>query len=290
MHPKNIKPNNHIQYDQQTTQTAARFHVLRSAATRMLLLFLLAGIITLGGCQSSSADRPLIGITSVYKVNQDNDLYSKTTAGFAYVRAVSQCGGVPVILPTIDDEENICQYIDRLDGLVLIGGADIPPEAYGQTPHKTVAVMTDQRYQFENRLIPAWLKSGKPTLGICLGMQFTNVVSGGTMIQDIPTFVHDNLTHRGNQAYHEVTIEPDSTLYSILKSDRASVLSNHHQAVDKLGKNLRVTARAGDGVIEALERTDGPFGLFVQWHPELMDDIEHRNAIYSALIEACREK
>ena len=145
--------------------------------------------------------------------------------------------------------------------------------------------MPSQRYNFDRKLIALWLEQGKPILGICLGMQFTNVVSGGTLIQDIPSQVGTKVAHR--RKYHRVKIEPASSLAEILGADNAYVYSNHHQAVKNLGKGLRIIARSDDGVIEALERVYGGFGLFVQWHPEQMDDAKHRNAIYGALVRAC---
>jgi putative glutamine amidotransferase len=237
-----------------------------------------------GGCQSSQEpSRPLIGITSVYEPAKPGKS-AKTTVEFSYVSAVTENGGIPVVLPTIDDEQALERYVSTLDGLVLVGGDDIPPEAYGEKPHETVVPLEKRRYDFERKLIARWLESGKPLLGVCLGMQFTNVVSGGTMIQDIPSEVGTKVNHKG---YHHVQIEPDSLLARLLDSREASVRSVHHQAVDKLGKNLRPVAHSDDGITEALERTDGPFGLFVQWHPELMTDLAHRNAIYGALIHAC---
>jgi putative glutamine amidotransferase len=197
---------------------------------------------------------------------------------------VAENGGVPVVLPTVDDERVLQRYLEVLDGLVLIGGDDIPPAAYGEQADKTVQPLTKERYEFERKLIARWLTSGKPLLGVCLGMQFVNVVSGGSLIQDIPSQVGAKVDH--HQGYHRVQIEPGSTLASLLGATEASVLSSHHQAVDKLGKNLRVVAHSEDGVVEALERTDGTFGLFVQWHPESMTDLAHRNAIYGALIHA----
>jgi putative glutamine amidotransferase len=246
-----------------------------------LLLSLLAFSLCFG-CQSGiNSSQPLIGITSLYQVDKDSGSIS-TVVDFNYVKAVAENGGVPIILPTVSNEEILRRYIDELDGLVLIGGDDIPPETYGQQPHETVKVMPEQRYDFERRLIPAWLSSGKPMLGVCLGMQFTNVVSGGTLIQDIPSQVGTEVNHR--RKYHHVSIEPDSLLANILGNDEAMVYSNHHQAVDKPGRNLKVIAHADDGVIEAAERIKGGFGLFVQWHPEAMKDIEHRDAIYGALV------
>ena len=259
----------------------------RRAVRKILFLLFLALISTCFGCQSNSrSSRPLIGITSVYQVDKDNGSAS-TVTGFAYVKAVAQNGGVPVILPTITNEEILLRYVEELDGLVLIGGGDIPPDAYDQQPHETVRIMPKQRYDFERQLIPAWLSSGKPILGVCLGMQFTNVVSGGTLIQDIPSQVGTKVAHR--RKYHRVRIEPNSSLEKFLDNEEAMVYSNHHQAVDELGQNLKVIAHADDGVIEAAERIDGGFGLFVQWHPEFMSDTAHRDAIYGALVQAAAQ-
>lgn len=236
-------------------------------------------VFTAFGCQNSSA--PLIGITSVYKVNDKGTAH--TQIHFNYAQAVAENGGIPFVLPTIDNEQIIQRYVKELDGLVLVGGDDIPPSAYGEEPHETVEILPPQRYDFERKLIAKWLTSKKPILGVCLGMQFTNVVSGGSMIQDIPSEVGTTINHR---KYHKVQIEPGSSLANILGATEANVLSNHHQAVRKIGKGLKVIARSEDGVNEALERTDGGFGLFVQWHPEAMDDKKHRDAIYGALIRA----
>jgi len=258
-------------------------HDARCVMTRMAALVCIGHLWIAGGCQPSrTPDSPLIGITSVYEPAQ-KDKSAQTSASFAYAAAVAQSGGVPVVLPTIDSERVLQRYVDVLDGLVLIGGDDIPPEAYGEQPHETVQPLTKERYEFERKLIARWLDSGKPLLGVCLGMQFTNVVAGGTMVQDIPSEIGTQVNHRG---YHRVRIEAPSTLAEILDANEASVLSYHHQAVERLGKGLRAIARSDDGVIEALERTDGPFGLFVQWHPEQMADLAHRDAIYGALVQA----
>lgn len=259
----------------------------RWAAEKTLLLLSIFLVFVCFGCQSeSNSSQPLIGITSVYQVDKGNDSVS-TVVGFNYVKAVAENGGVPVILPTVSNREIMMRYIEELDGLVLIGGEDIPPDAYGQKPHETVQVMPEERYNFESQLIPAWLSSGKPILGVCLGMQLTNVVSGGTLIQDIPSQVGTEVVHR--RKYHHVRIEPDSLLANLLNSQEATVYSNHHQAVDKPGRNLKIIAHADDGVNEAAERIEGGFGLFVQWHPESMKDTAHRNAIYGALVRAAAQ-
>jgi len=259
--------------------------VNKQTTKKILLLLVLATSVVCCGCQSTRAPaKPLIGITSVYSANNKS---GSTTVDFAYVKAITETGGAPLILPTISKEEILIQYVEQLDGLVLVGGDDIPPSAYGQQPHETVKIMPNRRYNFERRLISLWLARGKPILGICLGMQFTNVVAGGSLIQDIPSQVGTTVKHRG---YHHVTIEPKSSLTKILGAEQVYVYSNHHQAVKKVGKDLKIVARSKDGVAEAMERTDGKFGLFVQWHPEAGDDVEQRNAIYGALVRACAHK
>jgi len=247
-----------------------------------VILWLATLMISLG-CQSRRAEpAPVIGITSVYKIDEKGTAH--TQVNFNYVQAVAENGGIPVVLPTIDSEPILQRYIEELDGLVLVGGADIPPSAYGEQPHETVKPLPPQRYDFERKLIAKWLADKKPLLGVCLGMQFTNVVAGGSLIQDIPSEIGTKINHR---EYHQVKIEPGSSLSQILGADEARVFSNHHQAVRNVGKGLKVVAHSEDGVIEALERVDGGFGVFVQWHPEAMDDKQHRDAIYGALVRAC---
>jgi len=240
------------------------------------------------GCQTGGggAAGPVIGITSVYAVDKVSGSAS-TSVNFAYIKAVADVGGVPVVLPTIDDERIIERYVRELDGLVLVGGADIPPAAYEEKPHETVKVMPSQRYNSDTKLITQWLDSGKPLLGICLGMQFTNVVAGGSLIQDIPSQVGTKVKHRG---YHTVQIEPGGFLADIIEADQVRVYSNHHQAVKDMAEGFKIVARSEDGVVEAMERKKGGFGLFVQWHPEQTDDLAGRRAIYGALVQACRAK
>lgn len=246
-------------------------------------------VIYAGGCSGNSVEyrKPLIGITTVPSCDAEGKAYSVAT-DYTFVEAIMENGGCPVLLPALKDPAVIKEYVEILDGLVLVGGADIPPSVYGEVPHETVAVMTGVRFDFESQLIPNWLDSGKPVLGICLGMQFTNVVSGGTMIQDIPSEVGTIVIHRSNDAYHEVSIDSDSRLARILGKRSESVLSNHHQAVDDIGDGLRPVAHTADGVVEALERTGGDYGLFVQWHPEAMkNNTEHRDAIFSDFVKNC---
>jgi len=247
---------------------------------RVVLIFVIVAIGA--GCHSVTPSEPLIGITSVYKTFED-DPAAYTLTNFAYVRAIADNGGVPLVLPTVDDVTIIQRYVRELDGLVLVGGGDIPPAAYNETPHETVEPLTSHRYEFERKLIAAWLASDKPILGVCLGMQFSNVVAGGSLVQDIPSEVGTEVDHK---KYHRVRIAPDSSLAELLGATEARVLSSHHQAVDQPGANMKIIAWSDDGVNEAAERVDGGFGLFVQWHPESGDDRAQRDAIYGALVRA----
>ena len=229
--------------------------------------------------------KPLIGISSSFKNN-------KVSVNYDYVKAIEKNGGIPVVLPCPTNDETINSYLKILDGLLLIGGPDIPPGFYHQRKHPTTKPMAIERFSFESRFIKKWLKMNKPTLGICLGMQISNVISGGSMIQDLPSLVGTTVTHKGSghyTNYHAVGIIKGTKLNKILKANQIKVLSRHHQAVKKIGKNLKVCARSKDGIVEALERTDGTYGIFVQWHPEGMFKYpEHQKRLFTSFVDACR--
>jgi putative glutamine amidotransferase len=223
-----------------------------------------------------TAAPPLVGIASI-----DGD---------AYVRAVRAAGGVPVILPNSDaSPEAIDRYLECLDALLLPGGADIPPSEYGEAPHPTVEVLDDRRLDFEKRLGRAWIeRTKKPLLGICLGSQWINVLHGGSLIQDIPS--ESGVNHRGTR--HPVTLESGSRLGRIYGDSSFEVNSWHHQAVRRVGRDLRIAARSADGVIEATETTDpSRFLIGVQWHPEKMLPDDPRQAkLLRAFVEAAAER
>ena len=228
---------------------------------------------------AAAGERPLIGVTSTV------DIEKKTNyVPWQYAKAVWEAGGVPLVIPNLHETpEVIDDYTARLDGLVIIGGKDIPPAAYGEKPHESVKVMPLARWEFDRRLIAAWLKTDKPILGICLGAQMTNVLLGGALVQDIPTQIGETVAHR--KTIHAVNVLSGTRLASILGSERLEVYSNHHQAVKRLGRGLRICARADDGVVEATELAGDRWGVFVQWHPARMEE-SHRLKVFGSLVEA----
>ncbi len=238
-----------------------------------------------GNCMPSRL--PIIGITPSFSDNT-------VRINYDFVSAITENGGIAIVLTPTIDEKIIKQYVEMLDGAVFSGGPDIPPEFYGQTQHHTTKTMEPLRFEFEKRFIKAFLESGKPALGVCLGMQFSNVIYGGTMFQDIPELIGKKVQHRNGKMYtnyHPVGIAKGSLLANTLGTLKAQVNSRHHQAVQKTGELFKVVARSSDGVIEALERKDGKFGIFVQWHPESMRDRDpqHRSRLFAALVNACRK-
>ena len=160
----------------------------------------------------------------------------------------------------------IGNYVDTLDGVVLQGGADISPLAYGEQPRDPQWAGDPTRDRFEMELVRACIDAGKPVLGICRGAQLINVALGGSLHQDIPGHRGDDYDAHG----HEVRLEPGSglaQLYGELGPRR--VVSIHHQAIDRLGRDLAVEARSvDDGVVEAIRMKSKGYVCAVQWHPE----------------------
>ena len=201
----------------------------------------------------------------------DLDLY------FAdYARGVIEAGGVPVHLPLDLDPANV---IDRLDGIVLSGGADIAPARYGAEPHPAVTVVETERDDFEFELLDLAITAELPVLGICRGLQLLNVHRRGTLEQHVES--HSRYDIEASTAAHEVTFAEGSQLAAIYGDD-LSVNSLHHQTVDRLGDGLVATATSDDGVIEGLEL--GESIVAVQWHPEMLPT-RANDPIFAWLVE-----
>lgn len=208
----------------------------------------------------------------------------------SYEFAVAAAGLEPVRL-TIDGAPSL----KDLDGLLLTGGADVNPARYGQERGPQTEAPDDLRDQMECDLLAEALRRGVPVLAICRGLQLINVHLGGTLHQHIePASLHavrkPGQPPRQHQPAHPVVVDGGTRLASIVGAGEHQVNSRHHQAVDRVGRNLRISARSTDGIVEGLELESQPFVVAVQWHPE--DRIEISPAdrkLFEAFSEAVRE-
>ena len=237
--------------------------------------------------QNMTMTKPVIGLTT-YLTRGQMTTYDDTMAVLPahYVEGVTRAGGTAVLLPPqalTPDEANT--VVSRLDGLIISGGEDVNPELYGQTrgPHTEASV--DIRDSSESALLSAALLSKIPLLGICRGAQMLNVHLGGTLHQHLPDVVGHNRYQVGDGIFHpeHMTLEPHSLIAKIYGSDAATGHVYHHQGIDEVAPGLTVTARGFDGVVQAVEIRDHPFGLAVQWHPE--ENLEDL-VIFEALVQA----
>jgi putative glutamine amidotransferase len=232
--------------------------------------------------------RPLIGITT-YPPNPV-DRYEVPRP---YVTSVRDAGGEPVLLPPgVVDAGGL---LDRLDGLVLAGGGDLDPALHGGAAHETVYAIDPRRDEGELALARLVLERGIPTFAICRGLQVVNVALGGSLHVHLPEVVDGTVIHRKEPEAlrgmpgptpHEIEVEPDSFLARTMEATTVTPMSWHHQAVDRVGDELRVVGWAADGTVEALEHESHPWLALVQWHPELTaagDPTQQR--LFDALVE-----
>lgn len=211
----------------------------------------------------------------------------------AYADAVRDAGGLPLLLPH-GDAAIAADYLSLCDALLVAGGAfDIPPERYGEPRRPGCGPSRTGRTAFEASLAEAALSAGMPVLGICGGMQLVNVVRGGALHQHLPDDLgvsHEQEAPKEVQS-HEVRIVAGTLLARLCGPESLMVNSTHHQAVSRPGKGVLVSARAPDGVIEAIELQDHLFALGVQWHPEALAGREPRHrAILRGLVLAALER
>jgi putative glutamine amidotransferase len=233
---------------------------------------------------------PVIGLTTYNAKNQDG--FPIAALSYKYVDAISKAGAAPVLIPAGQNNQALQSLIDRLDGILLTGGGDIEVDHYHGATHPSLESVDPERDTIEFAIIRSTVKSGKPFLGICRGFQVVNVALGGTLfthIQDqLPgALKHDYDSRLERQVLaHEVIMEKESIVARILGETRLMVNSLHHQGADGLASGLRVAGRAPDGLVEAIELPDHPFGVAVQWHPEWLMDQVASIRLFRAFIEA----
>jgi putative glutamine amidotransferase len=211
----------------------------------------------------------------------------------AYVHAVENAGGVPVLIPILDDLTGLQALLPRLDGLLLSGGFDIQPQLYGEEPHPLLGEVVPELDALELALAHWAIEEDVPTLGICRGLQMINIALGGTLYQDLGdqypnSLFHPNWNMPRNTLSHRIYIEPGSQMEQILGRGEVWVNSLHHQAVKLPGKGVYPSGHAEDGVVELLEVPHQRFMLGVQSHPEeLYSDNPVWAHFFEAFIEAC---
>jgi putative glutamine amidotransferase len=202
----------------------------------------------------------------------------------SYVASVQRTGAIAVLLPV--DARAPLELLERIDALLLIGGADIDPAVYGEPPDPATESTYPERDAFEIELLLGALARELPVLGVCRGMQVLNVALGGTLTQSL---VAEDGNHPHRRALgsfegtdHVVALEPGSLAAEAAGEERHVARCHHHQAVGRLGQGLVVTGRSADGVIEAIETSSGGWTLGVQWHPEA----DERSRLFHALHDA----
>ncbi|QQE72972.1 gamma-glutamyl-gamma-aminobutyrate hydrolase family protein [Brevibacillus composti] len=213
--------------------------------------------------------KPVIGITGAYI--KHNAFSEGVYVHHDYHRSVAAAGGLPIVLPYLSPEIAL-ETAGLVDGIILSGGEDVDPLYYGEEPHLHLGYTNPERDDVEIALANYAVERQIPLLAICRGVQILNVARGGTLIQDIPSQVKDPLQHaqkaERSRDTHWVTIESGSWLAEIFGTEQIRVNSLHHQALKDVGDDLKVVARASDGIIEAVEYTGSSFAVGVQWHPE----------------------
>jgi putative glutamine amidotransferase len=234
--------------------------------------------------------RPFIG------VNPDLVPAGKQAApavrlALGYLDAIIAAGGLPVVVPTCQRDMEVDSWLDRLDGFVLSGGADLDPRGHGLPTHPAVQLLPERRDDSDRRLVRRLLERQMPILGIGLGMQQLNVACGGTLYLHLPEDLPRGMPHRdptGVPHRHTAKIEPGTRIEEIYGGEEIRVNSCHHQSVRQLGKGFRVGAVAPDGVIEAIEMTDPEwFCIGVQWHPEAESATALDMQLFECFVQAC---
>ena len=213
-----------------------------------------------------------------------------------YFEGVGLAGGISMLLPPqYVDAEIADRVVDGLDGLIITGGRDVDPGTYGQDPHPaTDEAIEDNRLRdaWEFELLKAAIRRGLPILGICRGAQVVNVALGGTLHQHLPDVLGHTRHQKGNAVFSTSSVRTvPGTRLAALIGESSDAQCYHHQALDRLGEGLIVSAQDDDGVIEAIEMPGDHFLLAVQWHPEeRLDDLRLFAALVEAATEYSREK
>ncbi len=206
----------------------------------------------------------------------------------SYAAAIQAAGAMALLLPPDPGvAEEPGPLLDRLDGLMLAGGADVDPSTYGARAHPETAGANPGRDRFEIALLRSAMERGMPVLGICRGMQILNVALGGTLVQHLPERLghEQHRSEPGSFTDDEVRLEPGSLAARAAGAERLAIKSHHHQGIEELGKGAIPTGwSVRDQLVEAIELPEHPYALGVLWHPEE----DERSRVIGSLVEAAR--
>lgn len=191
-----------------------------------------------------------------------------------YMQMLEDCGAIPIMLPLTENEETLSQCFEMCDGLLLTGGHDVDPSVYGCRMIDACEKLCLKRDSMEAFLFNKAYEKDLPVFGICRGIQFMNVMMGGTLYQDLniehPSTIEHHMKPPYDKSIHKVYIKENTLLSDIIGSGEYKVNSYHHQAIRKLGNNIEVQAESEDGLVEAISISNKKFMVGVQWHPEFI--------------------
>lgn len=241
-------------------------------------------------------NKPIIGISTSVLVDEGGGFpgYERIYVNKDYVSSVISAGAVPLMIPMDATEENLRQTLELVDGMIFSGGHDIAPIRYGEEPHQKLQDICPERDEFDFLLYRLAKEHSLPILGICRGFQLMNVSEGGKLYQDLSLKNTESLKHSQGHGpsvpTHTVKVESGSKFYKILGKEEIRVNSFHHQAVKSTSENVAISGKALDNVVEAIELKNYPFGLGVQFHPEMLQAKEEdMKKIFAALVSAAKE-
>jgi putative glutamine amidotransferase len=216
--------------------------------------------------------KPLVLVTTGLDMHSGSHRRPSVYLYTSYIEALQAAGLAPVLVTPAHTSTAIDSLLDACCGVVLTGGDDVDPVHYGEAPHPSLQGVQPARDEMEFRVLDGALHADMPILAICRGLQLVNVAFGGTLYQDIPSQRPDSLGHSQSSGWarrtHRAHVEAGTRLFDIVRSTEIHINSFHHQAIRDLGSGLVMTARAEDGLIEAIEAPDRRWLVGVQWHPE----------------------
>ncbi len=231
--------------------------------------------------------QPLVGLTTSNGRKTSNIYIPR-----AYVEAVRAAGGLPVLIPAGCRPDDVPQLRETLDGVLIIGGADIDPAVFGGEDDAHIQLDGRERDDLEIALVRAAAGAGWPLFGICRGLQVINVALGGTLYTHIPAQLPGALKHNRDTISerdllaHTVNITAGTRIAGITGAGEIKVNSLHHQGIHRLGNELLASGASPDGLVEAVEIPGHPFALGVQWHPECLPHIAPMRCLFTAFVEA----